>query len=64
MKTATTGIFNNSGFGKAFHANEVPLPGPIIKGQHTLLPVIIVGDDIFGLKEWLMKPYPGKRLPD
>ncbi|CAH3186394.1 unnamed protein product, partial [Porites evermanni] len=26
------------------------------------VPFVIVGDDIFPLKPWLMKPYPGKNL--
>ena len=26
------------------------------------MPSVLVGDDIFPLKPWLMKPYPGKNL--
>ena len=27
-----------------------------------MLPYVLLGDDIFGLKTWPMKPYPGKCL--
>ena len=55
------GIFNNSLFGKAFHNKEIVLPDPIEKGEFTL-PYVIMGDDIFPLKEWLIEPYPGRNL--
>ena len=44
-------IFNNSAMGRAF-----------INGHS--LPYVIVADEIFGLKPWLMKPFPGKGLTE
>ena len=50
-------------FGQAFEQNptELNLPSPSLHGDKDL-PYVIVGDDIFPLKPWLMKPYPGKNL--
>ena len=33
-----------------------------LKEKYLNVPFVIVGDDIFPLKPWLMKPYPGKNL--
>ena len=54
-------IFNNSQMGQAFILNEMNLPAPSTHAGH-LLPYVIVGDEIFGLKTWLMKPYSGRGL--
>ena len=56
-------IFNNSDMGKAFLANEINIPAPTIIDGHEL-PYVIVSDEIFALKPWLMKPYPGKGLTE
>ena len=53
-------ILNNSKMGKAFLNNEMHIPPA--KSIHGHLPHVIVGDEIFGLKQWLMKPFPGKDL--
>ena len=54
-------IFNNSVMGRAFITNEADIPPPSSVSGHTL-PYVIVADEIFGLKPWLMKPYGGKGL--
>ena len=56
-------VLSNSVFGQAFeqHPTELNLPSPSLHGDKDL-PYVIVGDDIFPLKPWLMKPYPGKNL--
>lgn len=53
----------NSVFGQAFeqHPMELNLPKPSLHGDKDL-PFVIVGGDIFPLKPWLKKPYPGKNL--
>ena len=52
-------IFNESDIGKTFVANEMNIPPPTWFGKYYL-PYVIVSDEIFALKRWLMKPYPGK----
>ena len=41
---------------------NVPPPRSVEGCRFEPLPYFIVGDDIFSLKEWLMKPYPGTSL--
>eukprot|EP00794_Sanderia_malayensis_P014938 gene14938-16478_t len=52
-------IFNNSDIGQAFLQGQMNLPDPRDVHGHKL-PYIMVSDEIFGLKTWLMKPYPGR----
>ena len=61
--TNDASVLSNSVFGQAFeqHPTELNLPSPPLHGDKDL-PYVIVGDDIFPLKPWLMKPYPGKNL--
>jgi hypothetical protein len=40
----------------------LPSPEPI-NGFETPLPYVILGDEGFGLKPWLMRPFPGSNLP-
>ena len=55
-------IFNNSLMGKAFLNGTLDLPPPRnIDGY--LLPYVVVSDEIFALRSWLMKPFSGKGLP-
>ena len=55
-------IFSESAFGQAFENSTVPTPHPTNK-EGFILPYVIVGD-IFSLKPWLIKPYPGRDLAD
>ena len=55
-------IFNNSAMGKALSNNELNVPSCSSIVGHTL-PYVVVADEIFALKPWLMKPYGGKGLP-
>lgn len=60
--TKDPSVLANSVYGKPFDKNPATLniPSPASHGNKTL-PYVLVGDDIFPLKPWLMKPYPGKR---
>ena len=53
-------ILNASTFGRAFNEGNFHLPE--ISETDPKVPPVLVGDDIFALKPWLMKPYPGKYL--
>ena len=53
-------ILNASTFGRAFNEGNFHLPE--ISETDPKVPPVLVGDDIFALKPWLMKPYPGKNL--
>ena len=55
-------IFNESYMGQAFTNNYFLLPNNRQFPTGLELPPVLVGDDIFALKPWLMKPYPGKNL--
>lgn len=54
-------IFNNSDIGKAFLVNamNVLLPSKV---DSYCLPYVIVSDEIFAWKTWLIEPYSGKGL--
>ena len=56
-------ILNESEFGQAFekYQSELNIPSPKLV-ENLVLPYVLLGDDIFGLKTWLMKPYHGKCL--
>jgi hypothetical protein len=54
-------IFNNSDMCRAIVNNELDIPGSSFIRGHKL-PYVIVSDEIFGLKPWLMKPYGGNGL--
>ena len=56
-------IFSQTGVYKAFTNNKMCIPEP--ESKHGIeLPYVLVSDEIFPLKPWLMKPYPGKGLPE
>jgi len=58
-------ILSKSAIGRFFEKSSSSLSFP----SHSLhdsktLPYVIVGDDIFPLKSWLMKPFPGRNLEE
>lgn len=59
------GIFRFSGMHAMFEENTVnlPQPEPLPDGDPTVpVPYFLIGDDAFGLKPWMMKPYPQRQL--
>lgn len=60
------GVYSGSDLGKGMAAKtlqvpaDCPLPG---SGQQDDMPYTIVGDAAFPLKTYLMRPFPGQRLP-
>lgn len=62
-----SGVFRHSEIGKAFFNNEMNLPLPhAIQEAPTLgkIPYFLVGDEAFPLQTWLMRPFPGRELPE
>lgn len=55
------GVFRKSKLGKMFQRNSIDLPKPkriCIGGP--VLPYHLVGDEAFGLKKYMQRPYPGR----
>jgi hypothetical protein len=58
------GVFNNCTLSSALENNTLNLPGPIpLPGREKLLPYLIVADDTFAMKPYLIKPYSYKDQP-
>lgn len=58
-KYGTDGIFQNSNLGKSLSNDKFCLPKcKPFPGMQTLMPHVIIGDDAFPLKPYLMRPYP------
>lgn len=59
------GIFSSSVFGKALEEDRLGIPEPdCICGQTKKTPYFLVGDAAFPLKTYMLRPFPGKYLPD
>ena len=60
------GVLSNSEFGAALEANSLSLPPkkPLGKSLSTPIPFVIVGDAAVPLKQNMMRPYPGRNLPE
>ena len=61
-----SGVLKNSDFGKSFDNGmfDYPPPEEIPGCSLPKAPYFLVGDEIFPLKDWLMRPYPGKGLTE
>ena len=58
-----SGVLKNSNMGKMFDRNQMAVPASeLIEGTNNELPYFLVGDEIFPLPNWLMRPYSGKAL--
>ena len=52
-------VFNSSGLAKLLEEGALNLPEPTpLPGRTEKVPYYVVADDAFGLKTYLMKPYP------
>ncbi|KAJ8381228.1 hypothetical protein SKAU_G00020060 [Synaphobranchus kaupii] len=60
------GIFANSRFGKALQAGDlnVPPPSPLPAPELGPVPYVVVADEAFPMKPYLLRPYPGSRLQE
>ena len=61
-----SGVLSHSEMGKAIDDGSINFPKPEhLEGcDLPLLPYFLVGDEAFGLKPWLQRPYPGKSLTE
>lgn len=58
------GVFNNCTLSSALINNELDLPNPTpLPGRQKPIPYLIVADDAFAMKPYLIKPYPYKNQP-
>ena len=59
------GVFSNSAFGQAFEDGNLTLPKltPLPGTDRPELPYVMVGDEAFPLRNYLLRPYPGRNLP-
>jgi len=58
------GVFRNGHLSKALEQNTLKVPpAEILPQSEKRLPFVVVGDDAFPLKNYLMKPYPHQGLP-
>ena len=58
------GIFSNSQFSDALEYNELNLPDlRCLPGSKKKFPYVLVADEAFPLKTYMMRPFPGQNLP-
>lgn len=61
-KNSDGGIFDNSNMGQRFEANLMNVPDDKnLPGQNEPCPHVLVGDEAFALKPYLMRPFPYKQ---
>ena len=56
------GTFSNSLFGRALDEGSLILPAANYLPNIGLVPHVLVGDEAFPLKTYMMRPYPGRGL--
>lgn len=57
------GVFNNCSLAKAIEAKKLNIPSPkALPHGHEKVPYVIVADNAFALRPYLMKPFPQKNL--
>lgn len=59
-----SGILGNSEMGDLIASNSIKIPPASSHSNIDSLPFHLIGDEIFPLKTWLMRPYPGKLSED
>lgn len=59
-KNSDGGIFANSNLGKSLDSEKLNVPEDcVLPGTNNVAPYVILGDEAFPLKRYLMRPYPG-----
>lgn len=58
-------VLNTSSLYRMIEQDRLKVPEPsCLPDSHILFPYFTIGDGIFGLKKWLLKPYPGTGLTE
>lgn len=59
-RSSDGGIFGNSPIGRHMEQGtaHLPQPAPVAEGG-IVLPHVLVGDEAFALKPYMLRPYPG-----
>lgn len=61
-KNSDGGIFANSNLGKSLQNEELNVPvDRALPGTNIVAPYVILGDEAFPLKQYLMRPFPGSQ---
>ena len=64
-RNADSGVFSSSAFGQAIEGNSLRLPNPASPPRSVKdLPFIFVADEAFPLQPHIMRPYPGRQIPE
>lgn len=56
-------VFSRTSLCNALENDTIHVPAKELLGDEQL-PFVVLGDEIFPLKSWLLKPYPGKNLTE
>ena len=61
-----SGVLSNSSLGEMFEDGKMKLPSPenLDGCKFKPLPYFMLGDEIFPLKPWLIRPYPGLNMSE
>ena len=60
------GVLASSNFGKAFQQGRMAVPPPALLPDAPHLgrmPYVLVADEAFPLKSYMLRPFPGRGLP-
>lgn len=62
-KNSDGGILSNSNLGKALERKKLNIPNnQYLPNANEKLPLVIIGDEAFPLKKYLLRPYPGSQM--
>jgi len=62
-KNSDGGILSNSNLGKSLERNKLNIPNDqYLPDTNEKLPLVIIGDEGFPLKKYLLRPYPGPQM--